>query len=84
MIALSFTLAFAIRFDGLPSAYLDLIAQSLPILIPMKLVIFFYFGLYRGLWRYVGLQDLINVAKAVTVSAVLSVVVMTMMFRFEG
>ncbi len=84
LIALSFTLAFAIRFDGLPSAYLGLIAQSLPILIPMKLLIFFYFGLYRGLWRYVGLQDLINVAKAVTVSAVLGVVVMTMIFRFEG
>jgi len=50
----------------------------------MKLMIFFYFGLYRGLWRYVGVQDLINVAKAVTVSAVLSVVVMTMIFRFEG
>ena len=84
LIALSFTLAFAIRFDGLPSQYLSMIGQSLPILIPMKLCIFFYFGLYRGLWRYVGLQDLINVAKAVTVSTILSVVVMTMIFRFEG
>jgi len=84
LIALSFTLAFAIRFDGLPSVYMGIIAQSLPILIPIKLIVFFYFGLYRGLWRYVGIQDLINIVKAVTVSAVLSVVVMTMFFRFEG
>ena len=84
LIALSFIVAFAIRFDGLPSLYTGIIAQSLPILIPMKLMIFFYFGLYRGIWRYFGIQDLINVVKAVTVSAVLSVVVMTMFFRFEG
>jgi len=84
LIALSFTVAFAIRFDGLPSAYMGIIAQSLPILIPIKLVVFFYFGLYRGLWRYIGIQDLMNIVKAVTVSTILSVVVMTMFFRFEG
>ena len=84
LIALSFAMAFAIRFDGLPPEYVSIVAQSLPILIPIKLVIFFYFGLYRGIWRYVGIQDLINIIKAVTVSALLSVVVMTMAFRFEG
>ena len=84
LIALSFAIAFAIRFDGLPPEYVVIVAQSLPILIPIKLVTFFYFGLYRGIWRYVGIQDLINIVKAVTVSAVLSVVVMTMVFRFEG
>ena len=84
LIALSFTLAFTVRFDGLPSYYLGVVAQSLPILIPLKLMIFFYFGLYRGLWRYVGIQDLINIVKAVTLSALLSVVVVTMVFRFEG
>ena len=84
LIALSFAMAFAIRFDGLPPEYVSIVAQSLPILIPIKLVIFFYFGLYRGIWRYVGIQDLINIIKAVTVSALLSIVVMTMAFRFEG
>ena len=84
LIALSFTAAFTIRFDGLPPDYGGIIVQSLPILIPLKLAIFFYFGLYRGLWRYVGIQDLINIVKAVTVSALLSVVIITMAFRFEG
>ena len=84
LIALSFAMAFAIRFDGLSPEYVRIVAQSLPILIPIKLIIFFYFGLYRGIWRYVGIQDLINIIKAVTVSALLSVVVMTMAFRFEG
>ena len=84
LIAFSFTLAFAIRFDGLEPQHVIIVEKALPILIPLKLIIFFYFGLYRGLWRYVSLQDLISIVKAVTVSAVLSIVVITMAYRFEG
>ncbi len=84
LIGFSFIIAFAIRFDGLPPEYLPIIAQALPILLPIKLGTFFYFGLYRGLWRYVGMQDLINILKAVTVSSILSVGAMAMVFRLEG
>ncbi len=84
LIGLSFTLAFLIRFDGLPSPYDHVVAQSLPLLIPIKLGIFFYFGLYRGIWQYVGIPDLINIIKAVTLSSVVSVVLVTMVFRFEN
>lgn len=31
---------------------------------------FFYFGLYRGVWRYTSLDDLFRIAKAVTVAVV--------------
>lgn len=84
LIAGSFVLAFLIRFDGLPPQYEHVVAQSLPLLVPLKLVVFFYFGLYRGIWRYVGIQDLLNIVKAVSLSSVLSVVLMTMVFRFES
>ena len=84
LIGVSFTLAYAIRFEGLPQFYIDIIGESLPILIPLKLMVFFYFGLYRGLWRYVGMHDLINILKAVIASSILSVMIMTMAFRFEG
>ena len=84
LIVLSFTLAFLIRFDGLPSPYDQVVVQSLPLLIPIKLGIFFYFGLYRGIWQYIGIKDLINIIKAVTLSSLVSVVLMTMLFRFEN
>ena len=84
LIGLSFTIAYAIRFDGIPPMYVPLIVQALPILIPLKLGAFFYFGLYRGLWRYIGVPDVINIVKAVTLSSVLGVVLVTMVFRFEG
>lgn len=80
----SFALAFIIRFDGLPSEYIQAIVHGVPLLLPLKLGIFFYFGLYRGLWRYVGMQDMVNILKAVTLGGLISVVVMVMVFRFEG
>ena len=84
LIGVAFTIAFLIRFDGMPMEYVSAIASALPILIPLKLGAFFYFGLYRGLWRYVGMQDVINIIKAVSLSSLLSIVVVTMLFRFEG
>jgi len=84
LIGLSFALAFIIRFDGLPSPYDYVVVQSLPLLIPLKLGIFFYFGLYRGIWQYVGIKDLISIIKAVTFSSLVSVVLITMVFRFEN
>lgn len=84
LIGLSFPVAFLIRFDGLPFPYDQVVVQSLPLLIPIKLGIFFYFGLYRGIWQYVGIKDLINIIKAVSLSSLVSVVLMTMVFRFEN
>ncbi|GJL61917.1 MAG: glycosyl transferase [Nitrospirales bacterium] len=84
LIGVSFTLAYFVRFEGLPAYYVNAITESLPFLIPLKLFVFFYFGLYRGIWRYVGMQDLINILKAVTVSSVLSIVAIAMVFRLEG
>jgi UDP-GlcNAc:undecaprenyl-phosphate/decaprenyl-phosphate GlcNAc-1-phosphate transferase len=84
LIGLSFTIGFLIRFDGLPLPYDHVVAQSLPLLIAIKLAVFYYFGLYRGIWQYVGIKDLLNIVKAVTLSSLISVVVVTMVFRFEN
>ncbi len=84
LISCSFAGAFIIRFDGLPPEYFSSIGQALPILLALKLSLFFYFGLYRGLWRYVGMQDLLNILKAVTLGSLISVVLIVMVFRFEG
>jgi len=45
---------------------------------------FLVMGVYRGMWRYTGLDDLIVFAKAVVLSSVLSVLAILFTFRFEG
>jgi UDP-GlcNAc:undecaprenyl-phosphate GlcNAc-1-phosphate transferase len=41
-------------------------------------------GVYRGLWRYTSLGDLIVFLKAVVLSSVGSVMVILFLFRFQG
>ncbi len=84
LICLAYTSSFALRFDGsVPPQHFEALAQSLPLIISLKLLVFASFGLYSGVWRYVGLRDLISILKAVTLSSVLAIASMTMLFRFE-
>jgi UDP-GlcNAc:undecaprenyl-phosphate GlcNAc-1-phosphate transferase len=41
-------------------------------------------GVYRGLWRYTSIDDLIVFVKAVVLSSIASVLVVLFAFRFEG
>jgi len=84
LIGLAYAASFVIRFDGdIPPQQLRVLAESLPVIFSLKLVVFASFGLYSGVWRYVGMRDLIAILKAVTLSSVLSIAAMTMLFRFD-
>ena len=65
MVSLSYYLAFMLRFDGnLNSDYAKVFIKTLPFLILVKLLVFYYFGLFRGLWKYVSIYDLEQIIKA--------------------
>ena len=49
----------------------------------LKFVCFGYIGLYRGVWKYIGITDLISVFKAVTLGSLLSIIFLTVFFRFK-
>ncbi len=84
LIALAYSASFVLRFDGsVPQEHFEVLARSLPLIISLKLIVFAFFGLYGGVWRYAGMQDLIAILKAVTLGSVLAIAGMTMLFRFE-
>ena len=85
MISCVYVLAHMLRFEGQlnPDVH-ALIVQSLPLVLALKLACFAGFGLYRGVWRYVGLADLVTVFKAVTLGSVLSTALLVYAWRFEG
>jgi FlaA1/EpsC-like NDP-sugar epimerase len=60
------------------------IFQSLPVILAVRLTVFAYAGLYRGMWRFVGMRDLVKLIQAVTFSSILSVVLLFLIFRLEG
>ena len=58
--------------------------QTIPVLIFVKMSALLVAGVYRGLWRYISLDNLIVYAKAVAAGSVASLLVLLFAFRFEG
>ncbi|MEA3332288.1 MAG: polysaccharide biosynthesis protein, partial [Pseudomonadota bacterium] len=78
--------AFLIRFPngfGAPSFNYPFTA-TLPLLIAIKIPIFYAFGLYRGMWRYTSLNDLFNIFKASSIAFFVIVAVILFVNRFDG
>ncbi|MBI4166764.1 MAG: polysaccharide biosynthesis protein [Acidobacteria bacterium] len=66
--ALSFALAYAIRFEGVPEwAYVKQFALWLPYLIAFRLYINWKLGIYRFIWRYVSLSDAIAITRSIAI-----------------
>jgi len=45
---------------------------------------YFYFGLYRGMWRFASTKDLENIIKAVAVGTLINLAVIFLLTRLEG
>ena len=85
LICMSYIAAYLLRYEGvLNTENLNLIVASLPILIIIKLSSLYIFGLYKGVWQYVGVYDLFNIFKAVSFGSLISVVALAFIFRFLG
>jgi FlaA1/EpsC-like NDP-sugar epimerase len=52
-------------------------------ILPLKLALFVFFDLYRGMWRHFSVSDLINVLKACAAASVAMVLVVLIFYRFE-
>lgn len=61
--------AFVLRFDGpVPLVFIEMAVQLMPWLIAIRLVTFWPFRLFEGLWKYTSLWDLRSIVVAVMVS----------------
>jgi len=85
LISSAYVCAHLLRFEGAFSPGLQrLVIQSLPIILVVKLSCFAGCNLYRGVWRYFGLSDILTVFRAVTLGSLLSAVVVLYLWRFQG
>ena len=66
--------SYMIRFPGgfETSGFKYPLIATLPLLIAVKIPIFYAFGLYRGMWRYTSLNDLFNIVKATAIAFLIS------------
>ena len=62
----------------------ELFRDTLPLLIVIKLFAFLVSGVYRGIWRYTSVSDLITFAKGVIAGSMLSVLAVLLIYRFQN
>ncbi len=76
LVAFSYFFSYLLRFNfAVPPATLQLIFANLPLVICLKILVFHFFKLYRGMWRYTSLPDLVRILKASTLGSLLFVVI---------
>ena len=85
IIAFSLFFSFMLRFDFLiPKNTLLDIYKFLPIILSSKLFSFFIFGLYKGMWRYTSLSDIINISKASSLGSLISLSILSLSYGLSG
>ena len=84
IVAVSYILSFLLRFDLDPQAVLwSQVGETLPILVVVRVGAIVFFRLHQGLWRYVGVLEMIQIVKASTVSSVAFTAIVLLAFGFD-
>jgi FlaA1/EpsC-like NDP-sugar epimerase len=78
--AFAWLVAYWLRFNlDIPEAYQSSLWHSLAWVAPAQALIFWGFGLYRGIWRYASLPDLKRIMLAVAAATVVTPLVLYML-----
>jgi FlaA1/EpsC-like NDP-sugar epimerase len=73
MVALAWLGAYWLRFNlDIPTEFSQAMWSALVVVIPVQGVVFYAFGLYRGLWRFASVSDLKRILIACGVAALAS------------
>lgn len=85
LMVLSLVAAYLMRFEfTLNDAMLQQITVTLVWLVPLKIAVFFSLRVYRGMWRYVGIDDVWLLIKAASTASLLAVALLIFITRFHG
>jgi UDP-GlcNAc:undecaprenyl-phosphate GlcNAc-1-phosphate transferase len=85
LIVMAYYGAYLLRFEEQAlNLLLTTFLESLPLVIISQLGGLALCGMYRSVWRYIGISDLIRLLKSVTVGVVLTIVLVALTYRFEG
>lgn len=72
LVNLALGLAFALRFEwSIPEVYQPHLWRMALFVTGMRIALLALFGLYRGVWRYIGVSDLLSIVKAVSLGTVI-------------
>ena len=82
LVAFSWYFAYLLRFNfSIPDDTFYTLQHTIPLVVVIKLLSFFLFDLYQGMWRYTSLTDLVKILKA---GSIASLVIILMILYIHG
>jgi UDP-GlcNAc:undecaprenyl-phosphate GlcNAc-1-phosphate transferase len=83
--ALTYYAAYMLRFEGvIYDEQMAIFVGSLPLVVVVQMVSLLAGGVYRGLWRYTSIADLLVIGRSVLVGTAASVLVVFYAYRIPG
>jgi FlaA1/EpsC-like NDP-sugar epimerase len=86
MVALAWLSAFWLRFNlsAPPPEYVSAAMSGLPLVVLVQALVFWRLGLYRGVWRFASVPDLIRISKSAVVGILLVSVGLYFLNQLQG
>jgi FlaA1/EpsC-like NDP-sugar epimerase len=83
VIPVAWLLALWLRFnlDSIPPKYIDASIENLIIILPIQFLMFAQLGLYRGIWRFASVPDLVRILKSVVLGIAITMAVIFFLNR---
>jgi len=85
-VGLAVYLAFSFRFDfgAIPSQHVQGAWYLLWVAFPVQALSYWYFGLYRGIWRFASMPDLKRILQSVIIGSLFTYFILFIWLRLEG
>ena len=80
LINTAYLLAFYLRFDGnIESQYMEAYISNAIFITLIKIIVFYYFKLYKSIWQFASIDEMIEVVSASIVANAIVIAYMTLM-----
>lgn len=86
MIPIAWMSAYWLRFNlgEIPPQYLSAALKYLLMVVLVQAIVFRFFGLYRGVWRFASIPDLFRISKAILTGMLIIALVLVLFDRLSG
>jgi len=83
-VSIAYYLSFHLLLRDFSVATKKFFLLTLPVILVVKLACFYLGGLYKGSWKYAGLEDVIRIMKGVGLASVVSLVIKALAFGLNS
>ena len=86
IIPIAWLTSYWLRFNlgEIPPQFLDVALMYLLFIVPVQAASFWFFNLYRGVWRFASMPDIARILKSSAIGLAVSLLVLFALFRLEG